>query len=137
LPGSFGRVSLADVRLDVFDLVPQLVAIFDARDQGLEIVRVDTLALCEAAIPHRRQPLDSLAPLEGFALEALFLTNTRLADQDLSAIATMPNIRFLGTGINAPRAQFFALRDAKPELECQWFDERVWADFRDPKPPKR
>ena len=83
------------------------------------------------------QPIDSLAPLEGFALEALFLTNTRLADQDLSPIATMPNIRFLGTGINAPRAQFFALRDAKPELECQWFDERVWADFKDPKPPKR
>src|SRR3990170_6794808 len=83
------------------------------------------------------QPIDSLATLEGFALEALFLTNTRLADQDLSPIATMPNIRFLGTAINAPRAQFFALRDAKPELECTWFDERLWADFKDPKPPKR
>lgn len=81
------------------------------------------------------QPIDSLAPLEGFAIEALFLTSTRLADQDLSPIATMPNIRFLGTGINAPRAQFFALRDAKPDLECQWFDETAWIDSRDPKPP--
>ena len=83
------------------------------------------------------QPIDSLAPLAGFALEALFLTNTRLADQDLSPIATMPNIRFLGTGLNAPRAQFFALRDARPGLKCAWFDERAWRDFKDPKPPTR
>ena len=82
------------------------------------------------------QTIASLAPLDGFALEALFLTNTKLEDQDLSPIATMPNIRFLGTAINAPRAQFFALRDAKPDLECQWFDEKVWGDFRDPKPPR-
>lgn len=83
------------------------------------------------------QPIDSLAPLDGFALEALFLTNTKLGDQDLTPIATMPNIRFLGTALNAPRAQFFALRDAKPGLECSWFDERAWANFKDPKPSKR
>ena len=82
------------------------------------------------------QPIDSLAPLEGFAVEALFLTNTKLGDQNLSPIATMPNIRFLGSGINAPRAQFFALRDAKPKLQCQWFDEKAWANFKDPRPPK-
>lgn len=83
------------------------------------------------------QRIDSLAPLEGFALEALFLTNTRLADQNLSPIATMPNIRFLGTALNAPRAQFFALRDAKPDLQCSWFDNKVWEGFRDRKPPRR
>lgn len=83
------------------------------------------------------QRIASLAPLAGFALEALFLTNTRLADQDLSPIATMPNIRFFWTGINAPRAQFFALRDARPGLQCQWFDEKAWGEFKDPKPPKR
>ena len=82
------------------------------------------------------QTIATLAPLDGFALEALFLTNTKLEDQDLSPIATMPNIRFLGTAINAPRAQFFALRDAKPDLECQWFDGAAWGDFRDPKPPR-
>lgn len=83
------------------------------------------------------QPIDSLIPLAGFALEALFLTNTRLDDQDLTPIATMPNIRVLGSALNAPRAQFFALRDAKPGLECSWFDERIWTSFKDPKPPKR
>lgn len=82
------------------------------------------------------QTIPSLAPIEGFALEALFLTNTKLEDQDLSPIATMPDIQFLGTGINAPRAQFFALRDAKPDLSCQWFDEKAWGSFKDPKPPR-
>lgn len=83
------------------------------------------------------QPIASLAPLEGFALEALFLTNTRLGDQDLSAVATMPNIRFLGTALNAPKAQFMALKAARPALRCSWFDEAIWANFKDPKPPKR
>lgn len=82
------------------------------------------------------QTIASLAPLKGFALEALFLTNTKLEEQDLSPIATMPNIHFLGTGINAPRKQFFALRDAKPDLACQWLDEEAWGSFKDPKPPR-
>jgi hypothetical protein len=83
------------------------------------------------------QAIPTIAPLEGFALEALFLTNTRIGDQDLSPIATMPNLRFLGTALNAPKAQFMALRAAKPELQCQWFDEAIWTGFKDPKPPKR
>jgi hypothetical protein len=83
------------------------------------------------------QPIDSLAPLEGFALEALFLTNTRLADQDLAPVATMPNLRFLGTGLNAPKAQFMALKAARPALQCSWFDEALWANFKDPRRPRR
>ena len=81
------------------------------------------------------QDIASLAPLEGFALEALFLTNTRLADQDLSAIATMPNIRHLWTALIAPRAQFETLKAARPDLYCQWFDANMWKSFRDPRPP--
>ncbi len=84
-----------------------------------------------------KQTIESLAPLEGFGLEGLFLTSTVLLDQDLSPIATMPKIRYLGTGINAPREQFFALRDSKPELECSWFDPRAWSNFNDPKRPKK
>ena len=83
------------------------------------------------------QAIPTLASLEGFAVEGLFLTNTKLADQDLSAIAAMPNLRFLGTALNAPKAQFMALKAANPELECQWFDEAIWTSFKDPKPPKR
>ena len=82
------------------------------------------------------QPIASLSPLAGFALEALFLTNTRLGDQDLGPVATMPNLRYLGTALNAPEAQFMALRDARPGLQCTWFDEQIWQGFRDPKPPK-
>ena len=83
------------------------------------------------------QRIPSLAPLEGFGLEALFLTNTRLDDQDLAPIATMPNLRYLGTALNAPKARFLALKAARPGLECSWFDEALLAGFRDPRPPKR
>jgi len=82
------------------------------------------------------QRIASLAPLTGFALEAMFLTSTRLDDQDLGPLATMPHLALLETALNAPRAQFFALRDSKPRLECQWFDESRWEGFRDPRPPR-
>lgn len=74
-----------------------------------------------------KQRIPTLAPLEGFALEALFLTGTRLSDHDLSPVATMPRLRFLGTARNAPKEQFMALKMANPELECTWFEERMWA----------
>ena len=82
------------------------------------------------------QRLSTLTPLNNFALEALFLTNTQVDDQDLTPLASMPRLRFLGTAINAPRAQFMALKAARPGLECQWFDESAWGAFKDPKPPK-
>lgn len=81
--------------------------------------------------------IPTLKPLEGFELEALFLTSTSLDDQDLSPIATMPRIKFLSTAINAPRSQFEALHRAKPELTCDWFDPQAWMGMNDPKPPKR
>ena len=84
-----------------------------------------------------KQTIESLAPLEGFAIEALFLTSTRLFDQDLAPVATMPNIRLFWTAINAPRAQFFALRKAKPKLECSWCDPASWGGFKDPRPPRK
>lgn len=84
-----------------------------------------------------KQRIPTLKPLEGFELEALFLTSTSLDDQDLSPIATMPRIKLLATGINAPRSQFEALKRAKPELQCEWFDPQAWAGMNDPKPPKR
>jgi hypothetical protein len=84
-----------------------------------------------------KQRIPTLKPLEDFALEGLFLTGTILDDQDLSPIATMPNIKFLGTAINAPRSQFEALRRARPELECDWFDPQAWVGMNDPKPPTR
>ena len=81
------------------------------------------------------QRLPGLRPLEGFAIEALFMGNTIIEDQDLSPVATMPNIRLFHTGLNAPRDEFIALESKKPELECNWFGDDKWGDyFRDPKP---
>jgi hypothetical protein len=72
------------------------------------------------------QRIPTLAPLRGFAVEALFLTGTRIADKDLTPLQTMPNLRFLETACNAPREAFRALHKAKPELVCDWFEDKVW-----------
>ena len=73
-----------------------------------------------------RQRIPTLAPLAGFAVEALFLTATTVADRSLAPLHTMPNLKFLGTARNASRAQFQALQAAKPDLVCDWFREDMW-----------
>lgn len=83
------------------------------------------------------QDIPSLKPLNGFRVEALFLTSTKLLDGDLSPIATMPNIRLLETAMTAPKAAFMALKASKPALECDWFNEAKWAGMRDPRPRKQ
>ncbi|WP_435418300.1 hypothetical protein WAB17_01605 [Parerythrobacter aurantius] len=82
------------------------------------------------------QRIPSLAPLDRFALEALFLTNTKLDDQSLSALRGMNSLRFLGTALNAPRSEFEALHAAQPQVQCDWFRPEMWATFKDPRPPK-
>jgi hypothetical protein len=81
------------------------------------------------------QHIDTLAPLEGFALEALFLTNTRIADQSLAPLRTMDSLKYLGTARNVPRAEFEALHAAQPQLECDWFHPEMWTLAAD-RPPK-
>lgn len=73
------------------------------------------------------QRLASLKPLEGFALEALFLTNTRVADKSLAPLHAMPNLQYLGTARFYPRAEFEALHKARPALECDWFRDEIWS----------
>lgn len=73
-----------------------------------------------------RQRIPTLAPLVGFAVEALFLTGTTIADRSLAPLHSMPNLNFLGTARNAPRAQFQALHAAKPDLVCDWFRADMW-----------
>ena len=82
------------------------------------------------------QKIPTLAPLDGFALEALFLTNTKLEDQSFAPLRSMTSLKFLGTALNAPRAEFEALQAALPELHCDWFAPEMWANFKDPRPPK-
>jgi hypothetical protein len=68
------------------------------------------------------QKVPSLAPLAGFAFEALCLTSTRLADKDLTPLATCPNLRFLSCARFAPKAQFDELKALRPDIACSWFD---------------
>lgn len=73
------------------------------------------------------QRIDSLTPLEGFRVEALLLANCRVADGDLAwVVATMPDIAYLSTSRFWPRDEFRALEAAKPDLDCDWFDDDMW-----------
>lgn len=72
------------------------------------------------------QRVPSLAPLEGFDLDALFLTNTIIADKSLAALHAMSGLKYLGTARNAPRKEFEALKEALPGLHCDWFSIEMW-----------
>ncbi|MCB2066299.1 MAG: hypothetical protein KDE15_06630 [Erythrobacter sp.] len=82
------------------------------------------------------QSIPSLAPLAAFDLDALFLTGTRLGDQSLAPLQAMQGLKFLGTALNAPRAEFDALHAALPHLLCDWFRPEMWTNFKDPRPAK-
>ena len=69
------------------------------------------------------QKLPSLAPLARFAFEALCLTSTRLADKDLTPLASCPNLRFLSCARFAPRERFDELKALRPDIACSWFDK--------------
>lgn len=85
---------------------------------------------------HTDQKIESLAPLRGFNLDALYLVSARIADQDLTPLHGMTNLCYLRTALNAPRAQFEALHAALPDLQCNWFDPASWKGFRDPPKPR-
>lgn len=86
---------------------------------------------------YTKQKIPSLAPLQGFALQALFLTSTRMGDQSFVPLHDMQTLRYLGTALNAPRDEFEALHTALPDLQCDWFNPEAWEPFRNPRPAKR
>ena len=68
------------------------------------------------------QKLPGLAPLAGFAMEALFLTSVQLKDKDLTPLARCPNLEYLSCARFAPKQRFEALKALRPDIECTWFD---------------
>lgn len=72
------------------------------------------------------QRIPTLRPLEEFALDALFLTNTVLGDKSFAPLHGMTGLIFLGTSRNAPRTEFEALHEALPQLYCDWFQPAMW-----------
>ena len=76
------------------------------------------------------QRILSLKPLEGFALEALFMVSATLKDKSLSPLATCPNLILFDSARLAPRSEFQALEAAKPELLCPWFADWGWVKHR-------
>jgi hypothetical protein len=69
------------------------------------------------------QKVPSLAPLAGFTFEALCMASVRLADKDLTPLATCRNLRHLGCARFAPKARFEELKALRPDIACIWFDK--------------
>jgi hypothetical protein len=72
------------------------------------------------------QKIASLAPLEGFAFEALFMTSVTLASKDVLPLAACPNLHVFNCGKMAPKANYMALYEKRPDLNCNWFPPNPW-----------
>lgn len=69
-----------------------------------------------------RQKIDSIAPLAGFAFEALSLAAVQIVDKDLTPLAACPNLHRFSPARFAPKSSFDALKALRPDIECAWFD---------------
>jgi hypothetical protein len=70
----------------------------------------------------------TLRPLSDLpSLEALFLTNLRVADRSLEPLHGLRRLRVLQCAKFFPRVEFQRLENALPDLRCQWFDARWWS----------
>lgn len=73
--------------------------------------------------------IKSLSPLAGLrSLRAFLGVSTKLTDQTLAPLADCPSLEFLSIAQVAPRAEFDALKAAKPDLVCAWFLPQMWGE---------
>lgn len=73
------------------------------------------------------QKLESLDPLDGFAFEELTLTTVSLKDKDISPLINCRSLKSLRCATTVSTFDgFMALADARPDIECMWFDLANW-----------
>jgi hypothetical protein len=70
------------------------------------------------------QPLSLLT-----SLEALFLTNLRVADGSLEPLHALPRLQVLQCARFFAREEFRRLEQSRPGLRCQWFDGQWWPGY--------
>ncbi|MFL0800363.1 MAG: hypothetical protein K6L80_07950 [Agarilytica sp.] len=72
---------------------------------------------------YKQQKVDSLEPFSKLnTLEALFMSSVQLRDKNLDYLATIPNLKYLGSARFAQKSSFTSLRKLMPELTCRWCD---------------
>ena len=90
----------------------------------LEVIGIEGGMLTPYNIP-------TLAPLAGLrSLRAFLGVSTRLADQSLEPLINCPRLEYLGIACVAPQSEFHRLKNAKPNLICDWFRPEMWAALR-------
>ena len=71
----------------------------------------------------------SLVPVSALCqLQFVFFTNLRVADQSLTALHRLRNLKVLQCAKFFPRHEFDRLSSALPELRCDWFSEEHQRD---------
>lgn len=74
-----------------------------------------------------KQTIASLEPLTGLnGMEAFLGTSLRLLDPNLAPLAACPSLKYLGVACFAKKPAFDALREARPDVTCMWFDDAWW-----------
>jgi Leucine-rich repeat (LRR) protein len=70
------------------------------------------------------QPVESFQPITQLPnLEALFLTNCRPKSDGLRPLGQIRPLQYLEIAGFFPDAEFLALRQDNPALQCQWFEQ--------------
>lgn len=73
------------------------------------------------------QKIESLDPLDGFVFRELSLVSASVKDKDLSPLITCRSLTKLECAKAVATFEgFMALADARPDMQCQWFDPDWW-----------
>jgi hypothetical protein len=75
---------------------------------------------------NKDQRIASLAPIEGFAVEAIFLVSAMVKDKSIAALFECPNLHFFDGARCAPKREFEELERRHPDMHCGWFDAARW-----------
>lgn len=70
--------------------------------------------------------IDGIDPLRRAIFEAFFCTSMTNRSKSLAALHDCPNLKLLDGAVLAPWREYKALREAKPDIVCQWFNPNNW-----------
>ena len=75
---------------------------------------------------NKDQIVESLEPLEGFAMEAFFCTSLSNQSKSIAVLESCPNLKLFDGAVLAPWKAYRALEEKRPDILCQWFNPNAW-----------
>ncbi|MCM8557997.1 hypothetical protein [Sphingomicrobium sediminis] len=75
---------------------------------------------------NKDQIVESLDPLEGFAMEAFFCISLSNQSKRIDVLSSCPNLKLIDGAVLAPWAAYKELEAKRPDIICSWFEPRNW-----------